>query len=263
MVLIGAVVGAGAIVYALLRTFTIPRNTLHADVDRPARENHLSANALPASSIRRRRWEMMGTIGTLHTAFLLGFYGWTGSWTYYSYLAIWGIVLAVAELQEGRPRAATWAGGILTTLLVLSHGLLIAVSWDGWAHKVRIAGGEGTGWIGGTGGLWVYPDQWAAWQNVLQRVDTKPAIVMTNGWVPDLPANVHMPDAWFPEPGIPTATEVARVQKQVDAAQYVIVYWEYRDFDLWNAPTFAPQRAAFVERYRANYPWGWFTLLER
>ncbi len=35
--------------------------------------------------------ELLFTVGVLHTTFLLAFYGWSGSWTYYSYLPVLGV----------------------------------------------------------------------------------------------------------------------------------------------------------------------------
>jgi hypothetical protein len=228
--LLGAAVCAGSAAYAAARRF----------------------RAVPKEEAGRgRRWEMMGTIGLLHTAFLLGFYGWTGSWTYYSYLTVWGLLLAVEEVRGGAgERRVRWAAGVLLGALVLSHAALVGVAVHGWMYKERPAG---------AGGLWVYDDLWQDWNHALAEVGGRRAVVMTNGWVPTLPGNVELPDAWFPEPGIPTEKEVARVKAQVDRAECVVVWWEYRNFDLWNSAAFAPEREAFGEGWKGEF----FTVMVR
>lgn len=237
--LLGAAVCAGSVVYAVRRKlrygkFQLPEDARSSDPD-PVMTEILS----------RRRVALMGTIGLLHTAFLLGFYGWTGSWTYYSYLTVWGLVLAVEEVRaRAGGKAVRWAAGALLAALVLSHAALVGVAVHGWMYKERPAA---------AGGLWVYDDLWQDWNGALAEVGPRKAVVMTNGWVPTLPANVAMPDAWFPEPGIPTEKEVARVKAQVDAAECVVVWWEYRNFDLWNSAAFAPEREAFAEGWKGRF----------
>ncbi len=51
---------------------------------------------------RFRSHEMLLTVGILHTAFLLGFYGWTGSWTYYSYLPMLALTIAASLIPLRR-----------------------------------------------------------------------------------------------------------------------------------------------------------------
>ncbi len=225
MVLLAALTGAAGALYAIGRNLTARR-----PIARPA------------------TWEILATVGLLQTAFLLGFYGWTGSWTYYSYLGVWALVLAADELQARLHRR--WPAITLCVLLALSHTTILVLAFHGWMYKERPRD---------TGGLWVYSDLWAAWNGTLAQVGDGPTILMTNGWVPHLPANIEMPDAWFPEPGIPTGREVARVKAQIARCQNVIVWFEYRRFDLWNSPDLAPERAQFEERYKNDF----FTLLSR
>ena len=70
-----------------------------------------------------------------------------------------------------------------------------------------------------------------------------------------------MPDAWFPQPGIPTDSEVARIKAQVSKARYLVLWWEYRTFDLWNTPDFVSFHSQFTKVYES--PNHCFTVLER
>jgi hypothetical protein len=219
----------------------------------------------------RRRWEEAGvaargagellmTIGILHTAFLVGFYGWAGSWTYYSYLPVLGLALAVQMFVRVR---RTVAFVVLWTLMLLSKGMLVGVSVDGWRNKSR----DGEGLPGGASGLYRYAYLWEDWKAALGVVGKRRAVVMTNGYLFDLPGNLEMPDAWFPEPGIPTASEVERVKGQVREAECVVLWNEYGagpshpDLRLWTFAELEGVRGEFEEEYRT--PNGQLTVMRR
>ena len=197
---------------------------------------------------RQRAWEILLTAGVLHTAFLVGFYGWPGSWSYYSYLPSLGLMLVVVLLPVRRDWRRVITLLVIVVLLV-SHGSLIGTINQAWRGKSRVAE---------AGNLWVYPAQFAEWQQALDATQGRKTLVMTNGFVPRLPPAVTMPDAWFPEPGIPTASEVARVKAQVEGTECVIVWWEYRGFDVWNSAELMPLHGGF----RAVFTGTWFTVLE-
>ncbi len=198
---------------------------------------------------RQRAWEILLTAGILHSAFLAGFYGWTGSWSYYSYLPAIGLMLVVVLLPVRRDARLAITVALIVLLLV-SHGSLIGTINQAWREKSRVAE---------AGNLWVYPAQFAEWQQALEATRGRKTVVMTNGFVPGLPPTVMMPDAWFPEPGIPTASEVARVKGQVEGSECVIVWWEYRGFDVWNSAELMPLHGGFRAAFRGT----WFTVLER
>ncbi|HVS70595.1 MAG TPA: hypothetical protein VHQ47_05005 [Phycisphaerae bacterium] len=235
MVLLGALVCAGSAFYAIWKLAS-------------ARPRATPEKAPLDTHILRRR-EILATVALLELAFLLGFYGWTGSWTYYSYLLVWALVLATEELV--RVRRWRWLPATLAVLLVLSYCELVAVAINGWTAKERPPA---------AGGLWVYPQLWQDWQNALAAAHGQPTLIMTNGWPPDLPPNAQLPDTWFPELGIPTAREIERVRRQVAHAQYAIRWHAYQDFeDVWNEARLARERAAFVPVYQNSH----FTVLER
>jgi hypothetical protein len=220
------------------------------------------ANLHPAPlPLRQRAWELLFTIGALHTAFLAGFYGWTGSWTYYSYMPVLG--LALFTLLMLRPRARRlFTFWILAVLMLLSHLFLVGFTTHAWLNKSPRGDGPGA-----APGLWRYPSEFADWKAVTHAVGNRPTLIMTNGFLFDLPPTMQMPDAWFPEPGIPTPSEIARVQRQVDHVDFVVLVNEYGedahhqhpDLRLWAFPQFAPQRAEF-QPFQQNEI---FTILQR
>ncbi|MCL2647526.1 MAG: hypothetical protein FWD61_11065 [Phycisphaerales bacterium] len=181
-----------------------------------------------------RRMEMMVTVGVLHTAFLLGFYGWTGSWNYYSYLAVLGLVMGVDSATPQSGVATTWRRGIVGAVVVvmlLSQVETAGAVWNGWKWKQRMDG------------LWVERDLQAEWEGVMKRVGEGRTIVMTNGWIA---GNVELPDAWFPELGIPTESELERVRRQVEKVEFVVRWKAYQKFeDVWNARELDAEREQF------------------
>jgi hypothetical protein len=199
-----------------------------------------------AGIVRRRggpRLELLFTLGVLHTTFLLGFYGWTGSWTYYSYLPVLALCLVVSLL----PRRG-WIAGVLIAVVLASHLALAGAAFRDFKWKQRTADG-----------LWGYSAQLVEFKSALAETRGRRTLIMTVGWMSDLPANVELPDAWFPEPGIPTASEIQRVKAQAAAAEFVILWNQYGPLDLWNSPDFTGTRAGFETVMRGKH----LTLLRR
>jgi hypothetical protein len=198
------------------------------------------------SNSRHQACEILFTVGVLHTAFILGFYGWTGSWTYYAYLPILGVTLLV-DLLPRRMHARITVTAIV--ILLFSHTQLIGNIAGCWHGKTRTEE---------SAGLYAYPAQMQEFQDALRATDAQPTLLMSNGYVGNLPSNVSLPDAWFPEPGIPTASEIARVKSQAMQSRCVILWWEYRQFDLWNSAEFSDVRPRFQQIFQNEY----FTVLQ-
>jgi hypothetical protein len=244
------------------RAFWLPANPL-TDFLTPAAFFLLSAAAITIGALwalsklfkttpvdgtanpRHRAREILFTVGVLHTAFIFGFYGWTGSWTYYAYLPILGVTLLVSLLPH---RMRTGAVVASVVILLLSHTQLIGDIAGCWNGKTRTQQ---------SAGLYAYPVQMQEFEDALRATDAQPTLLMSNGYVGNLPVNISLPDAWFPEPGIPTASEIARVKAQAMQSQCVIVWWEYRRFDLWNSPEFSDVRSRFQPVFQNEY----FTVL--
>jgi len=77
--------------------------------------------------------------------------------------------------------------------------------------------------------------------------------VMTNGWM-DVKGNVELPDAWFPELGIPTKSELERVRQQVEEVEFVVRWRAYKGFeDVWNAKVMDGERERFEVVWEGRY----------
>ena len=204
-----------------------------------------SAQGVGNSSPLSMRVELLFVFCALHLAFLFGFYGWPGSWTYYSYLPMLTLALLVSMVPLRR-----WAWAILVLLLLAAHVELAGTVMSDWTKKQETPAG-----------LWVENEMLAEWDMVKATVAGKQALVMTNGWPADLPANMEMPDAWFPEPGIPTAREIARIQKQIERADCVVLWQHYHTekVDTWDLPEYAALRPGFKIGFKGKY----FTIMER
>jgi hypothetical protein len=189
----------------------------------------------PLPNPQRPLYELLLTLGILHTTFLLTFYGWSGSWTYYAYLPLLSLTLIISLLPQKLRILST---ATLVALLLLSHTQLLGDIANGWHYKIRSAA---------TANLFADPIQFQQFQEALHATDHEPTLLLTNGAPPpsNLPPNITLPDAWFPEPGIPTASELARVHAQALHSPCIILWWEYRRFDLWNSPAFADLRPRF------------------
>lgn len=129
---------------------------------------------------------------------------------------------------------------LLTAVLCFAYTQLLGDVWLGWNFKVRDAA---------SANLWAYPEQLDQFHDAVEATAGEPTLLMTNGYLPNLPPNIHLPDAWFPEPGIPTRSEIARVRVQASNCRYVILWWEYRTFDLWNSKEFSDIRSRFAKAH--------------
>ena len=183
--------------------------------------------------------EVLVTLALLHTAFLLLFYGWKMSWTYYAYMPLFALAAIISRLNVHRRVYVT-----LVVLGVLCHMRSMGTAMAAWFGGIRTAE---------TSGLFAWGNHATSFREVLTQTAGKKTLLMTNGYPFDLPPNVTIPDAWFPEAGIATPAEVTRVREQALASEYVIVFWHYGVADLWNTRQFADVRARF-ERVKLEPP---------
>lgn len=210
---------------------------------RPAAEPDGHGGVVPASAMGAPvNGQLLVTLALLHSAFLLAFYGFSGSWTYYAYMPVLALPLAVAVFVQRRRTAVFVA---LAVLMGLSYGVRLAGCWISWSNKTPMAAAG----PGAMPGLWREPDEYAAWNSVLKICGSRPTLVLTNGYLADLPPNISMPDAWFPEPGIPTTREIARIQQQVDQAEYIVLFGHLASegVELWTSGEFQSRRGQFEE----------------
>jgi hypothetical protein len=194
------------------------------------------------------RIEVLVCIAAMHVIFVLAFYGWTRSWQYYSYLPV---LFIVGLISLSRSSVPNWTWAVLLSLMALaSLEQESQVTSAAWKYKTQTAQ---------TGGLWVWDGPKEEWQYVLWRIDSRSTLIMANGYLPWMPPNMVMPLSWFTETGIPTPLEVERVEQQAAKVEYVLVWNQYAQLDLWNQPEFASTKAQF----RIVWQGGSFTLWRR
>ena len=258
-----------AVSYAGLRRFPV-----RSAVDRGrVKSGPASKFQNPKLPLPPRRKQTLLSIALMQMAFVLGFYGWSRSWEYYSYLPV---LFTAAWLAAPRwsnqalhaawsaPRfSKIWGRGrwrtrrvmetlavILCLLALFSQVKHLEIAISGWRWKVRTRQ---------TGELWAYPSQLAQWRQVGARTRGRRTLVLSNGYVPWLWRNMTMPSSWFPEPGIPTRREMQRVRQQALRSDYVITWNDYGRLDLWNQPAFATVHRRFRRLERGR----WLSLWRR
>jgi hypothetical protein len=174
------------------------------------------------------------TLALLHAAFVFGFYAWQGSWTYYSYLLVLGVLVG---LRGHRQKL------ILRLLLVVAAlGLTERYSdaFNRWFSMSRSPD---------AGGLFVYKDVLEEAQHVRNLARQHHGLFLVNGALPMIWPEAQTPACWFLSPGILTPQETAALQSQMDHAGAIILYKQYdQNQEAWFWPELAPQRQPFELR---------------
>ncbi len=183
--------------------------------------------------------ETLVSIGLMLLAFLIGFYGWVKSWEYYAYLPILFVATWLAMAKTSRRLVAGLC--VLALLSQSTHAVLSLWSWTGKLRNRQ------------TGGLWIYPIQYQDWQSVCAETRGKKTLVLSNGYLVWMPPNWHMPLSWFPEPGIPTRREMARIKAAADGARRVVTWNEYEALSVWNNPAMRANKADFKKVWHSHY----------
>ena len=187
------------------------------------------------------RWmETAISIGLMHIAFVLGFYGWKYAWEYYSYLPVLFTALVISRCRARQVQLAT----VLGILALGSQARNTGLTFWCWQNKTRDKQ---------TGYLWAYPQQLTQWRYVCRKVRGHRTLILSNGYLPWMPKGMTMPLSWFPEPGIPTAIEMRRLKSEALAAHYIVVRHGYGKFGLWVNPAFAPVRHRFSLVWQGQY----------
>ncbi len=196
--------------------------------------------------VRRFRWrlpspgvETLACVGIMHLCFVFGFYGWRHSWEYYSYMP----VLFVAGLITLGRINRRWVA-VLAVLAVVGESYTFAVVASGWKYKIRDRD---------TGGLWAYKRQLKEWKHVIALTADAPTLVLSNGFLPWMARGMYMPSSWFPEPGIATRREIARVGREANRAVFVVNWRYYGSKGLWHQPIFARYKSPFINLWRGKY----------
>jgi hypothetical protein len=181
------------------------------------------------------------TLALLHGAFVFGFYAWEGSWTYYSYLLVLGLVIGLRGHRQ----------------TVILRGLLVVAAL-GLTERYAAAFGR---WFGMTrapevGGLFVYKDVLEEAREVRKLAQEHQGLFLVNGALPMIWPEAQTPACWFLSPGMLTPKETAALQAQMDHAGVIIIYKEYdQKQEAWFWPELAPQRRAFELRTWRIFMW--------
>lgn len=183
--------------------------------------------------------EAMVTIAACHFFFLAVFFGWPGSWAYYSYLLAAGVGLGL--MIHRIPVALTLA---LALVALLGHTQTIKNAANAWQWTRRSPE---------TAGLWSYSDQRDEWMRVRALAGDRQIFYLNNGCPELLFPNVGAPVSFFLSPATQTPKEIEHIQRQLEKAEVVVSFNQGPVLDAWNWPEFAAQRAAFIDTWRGTY----------
>lgn len=183
--------------------------------------------------------ETMVTIAACHFFFLFVFFGWPGSWTYYSYLLVVGIAFALT-LYRVRP-----------TLMILL--ILVAVMGHTQTYKIALNAWQWAKRSPETAGLWAHTDQRNDWIKARAIAGTRETFYLNNGCPEALFPNVRGPISFFLSPDSQTPQEFDHIRRQLEEAEVVVTFNQGPILDAWYWPEFTKQRAEFVDTWQGKY----------
>jgi len=183
--------------------------------------------------------ETMVAIAACHFFFLFVFFGWPGSWTYYSFLLVVGIGFALT-LYRMHPAL------ILTLILValMGHTQTYKIAVNAWQWAQRSPE---------TAGLWAHADQHKEWMQVRAIAGTREIFYLNNGCPEILFPNLRGPISFFLSPDSQTPKEFDHIRQQLEQAEVVVTFNQGPILDAWYWPEFAKQRAEFVDTWQGKY----------
>ncbi|HEX9000990.1 MAG TPA: hypothetical protein VGB07_13885 [Blastocatellia bacterium] len=183
--------------------------------------------------------ETVATIAICHLFFLTIFFGWPGSWTYYSSMLVLG---AGFGLTVYRVRPALI---VALTLLALAGNL---GTWKNLANTRQYAKRSTE-----TAGLWAYTDQANEWEHIRALAGKREIYYLNNGCPELLFPNVRGPITFFLSPAMETPKEIERIQQDLEKAEVVVTFNQGPVLDPWHWDEFAKQRAEFVDTWQGKY----------
>lgn len=176
----------------------------------------------------------------LHLAFIFLFYGWEGSWRYYSYLVVLAAATAVARLHTGK---------------LLLTGALLLLAAGGIADQVIFGPGRYLK-VRGTDvhGLWADQDIYDDWVALRRVLAGQTFYFMGNGNVDRMFTMADAPPSWFLSPKLNTPGEIARIRQDLRQQKWVVRFQELIDqgLDPWTWDEFAEERALYKEAWRGE-----------
>lgn len=183
--------------------------------------------------------ETLIVIAVCHFVFLFTFFGWPGSWTYYSSLLVAGVALALATF---RVRPVWIAAMIVIALAGNIERYQIAVNAWRWMQRSPESAG-----------LWAFPDQRDEWNRARSLAGDRRIFYFNNGCAELLYPNLDSPVSFFLSPDQQSPLEFDHLRQQLDQAAVVITFNHPLVLDPWNWPEFAAQREKFEEIWRGVY----------
>jgi len=187
----------------------------------------------------------VATLALLHAAFVFKFYGWEGSWTYYSYLPVLGILVGLSGRGIGvladdpaRPRRP-W---LLYTLITLGGLGLVGRYEEAFSRWMGMSRSPDTA------GLWAYQDERHESRQVRAMAAAHHTLFLVNGTLTTLWPEVQTPPVWFLSPGVLLDQEFETVRQKMRAADMIVLYAQYDPKqEAWTWDEFAKERALFEE----------------
>jgi hypothetical protein len=154
--------------------------------------------------------ELMVVCAILHAIFIFGLFGNAGSWSYYSYILVMGVVLAMRYFGAVAPLVAAVAIGFA----LLSNTSDFESAYKGWRLTVR---------SDTTAGLWAFPAEIKEWSRVNQTIDSGNSVALSwAGCAFLLDARLQARPALYTLPFQSNDREIQRYASQIRAAQYVV-----------------------------------------
>ncbi|MFN0110476.1 MAG: hypothetical protein ACKVZH_16600 [Blastocatellia bacterium] len=183
--------------------------------------------------------ETLIVIAVCHFTFLFTFFGWPGSWTYYSSLLVAGTALGLATFRV-RPAL------ILAMILIALAGnferyQITANAWKWMKRSPESAG------------LWAFQNQRDEWNHARALAGDRRIFYFNNGCAELLYPNIDSPVSFFLSPDQQAPIEFDRIRQQLDQATIVVTFNQATVLDPWNWPEFAAQREKFEETWQGVY----------
>ncbi len=150
------------------------------------------------------------TCAVLHVTFVTVFFGSAVSWRYYCYILVMGVAAtSIRDLLSAR------IAGLLTAMALLgnvSHFAQIAVRWRTTAPSPV------------TAGMWASSEEVHEWEQVQRATGGHRALLLTAmGCGPVLSTRFEQPFANHFTPGELMPDQLARLMRQIDGAQRIVV----------------------------------------
>ena len=183
--------------------------------------------------------ETMFIVAACHLIFLFTFFGWPGTWTYYSSLLIGGVALG---LFVHRVRLGLIVA--LTLLALAGNVERFQITANAWRWMSRSAN---------TAGLWAFDDMRNEWAKARALAGARRMLYLNNGCPELLYPNLDAPASFFLEPGLQKPIEIERIRAQLNQASVVVTFNQGEVLDPWHWPEFATERKSFVETWHGVY----------